>query len=220
MPGRGLTWLGRKKLPRPLRLHVGSGEVRLAGWVNVDAQDLPGVDVVADVTRGLQFRDAEAVFAEHFLEHLEMADAIRFLLAVHRSLSGSGWLRLSTPNLDWVWMTHYRLDGAPAERRDAALRLNRAFHGWRHKFLWNRDILEETLTACGFEEIRWCQRGESPLPLFQGLEKHETYEDDEKLPHLLVVEGRKGSPRPDLLEELGPLLERDYLVHLTDQNLD
>jgi predicted SAM-dependent methyltransferase len=214
-----LSWLGlgRKRFPRPLRLHVGSGSVRLAGWVNVDAQALPGVDVVADVTQGLEFRGVEAVFAEHFLEHLPLADAIRFLLAVHGALADGGWLRLSTPNLDWVWITHYRLDGGAEERRDAALRLNRAFHGWRHQFLWNREMLASTLAACGFDEVRFCQRGESALPVFQGLERHETYQDNDDFPHLLVAEARKGKARPDLIEKLGDLVERDYLVHLSDE---
>ena len=49
--------------PQGPRLHVGCGRARLEGWVNIDMQDLPGVDVVADVTGGLEFRDCEAVYA-------------------------------------------------------------------------------------------------------------------------------------------------------------
>ena len=61
--------------PRP-RLHIGSGRERLEGWVNIDAQALPGVDVVADVTKGLQFENVEAIFAEHFIEHLPLDLAV------------------------------------------------------------------------------------------------------------------------------------------------
>ena len=109
-----------------LRLHIGSGNVRLPGWTNVDAQRLPGVDVVADVTRGLDFAAAEAVFSEHFLEHLAVDDALRFLLEAHRVLMDGGWVRLTTPNLDWVWLTHYRLAGEAAERQEAALAIRRS----------------------------------------------------------------------------------------------
>ena len=42
----------------PLLLHVGCGPERLDGWVNVDIQQLPSVDVVADVTQGLPFDGA------------------------------------------------------------------------------------------------------------------------------------------------------------------
>jgi predicted SAM-dependent methyltransferase len=196
-----------------LRLHIGSGNVRLPGWTNVDAQRLPGVDVVADVTRGLDFAAAEAVFCEHFLEHLAVDDALRFLLEVHRVLMEGGWVRLTTPNLDWVWLTHYRLEG---EKREAALAINRAFRGWRHQFLWNREMLAEALAACGFEAVRWCRRGESELPFFRDLERHDTYEDNEEMPHILIVEARKGEPRPDRLRELRAAVQAGFLDHMKD----
>lgn len=199
-----------------LRLHIGSGNVRLPGWTNVDAQRLPGVDVVADVTRGLDFAAAEAVFSEHFLEHLAVDDALRFLLEAHRVLMDGGWVRLTTPNLDWVWLTHYRLEGEGAERREAALGINRAFRGWRHQFLWNREMLAEALAACGFEAVRWCRRGESELPFFRGLERHDTYEDNEGMPHILIVEARKGEPRPDRLRALRAAVQTGFLDHMKD----
>jgi predicted SAM-dependent methyltransferase len=199
-----------------LRLHIGSGNVRLPGWTNVDAQRLPGVDVVADVTRGLDFTGAEAVFSEHFLEHLAVDDALRFLLEVHRALMDGGWVRLTTPNLDWVWLTHYRLEGEAAERREAALAINRAFRGWRHQFLWNREMLAEALAACGFEAVRWCRRGESELPFFRDLERHDTYGDSEEMPHILIVEARKGEPRPDRLRELRAAVQAGFLDHMKD----
>jgi hypothetical protein len=203
----------RKSRPR---LHIGSGRERLDGWVNVDVQALPGVDVVADVTKGLRFSDVEAVFAEHFLEHLRLDDAIAFLRETWRVLGTDGWLRLSTPNLEWVWATHYQLDAADEAKRTAALRLNRAFHGWRHQFLWNRPMLTEALAACGFAEIRWCRYGESELPYFQGIERHETYGDSAELPHVIIVEACKGAPRPERLERFQELLRQEFLMHLAD----
>jgi hypothetical protein len=198
------------------RLHIGSGKARLEGWTNMDIQALPGVDVVADVTEGLRFEGVEAIFAEHFLEHLAIDAAVAFLLECHRALAAGGWLRLSTPNLDWVWSTHYRLDLAPDGKRAAALALNRAFHGWRHRFLWNREMLGEALLACGFAEPRWCRYGESALPVFSGIERHETYEDTADLPHVIIAEAAKGEPRPRRLEEFRALLAREFLSHLAD----
>lgn len=199
-----------------VRLHVGSGKARLEGWVNLDYQDLPGVDVVCDVTKGLKFTNVEAIFAEHFLEHLALADAINFLEDCHKALVPGGWVRLSTPNLEWVWHTHYRLDMKPEEKRAAALSLNRGFHGWRHQFLWNQDFMTEALTACGFDLVRWCRYGESELPVFQGIERHEIYADSSDLPHVIIVEARKGEPRADLLVRFRHKVDRDYLIHLAD----
>lgn len=199
-----------------MRLHVGAGRAPLSGWINLDIQDLPGIDVVADATEGLAFDDVEAIFAEHFLEHLPLGAAVDFLAECHRALRPGAWLRLSTPNLEWVWRTHYdsRADDGMKERM--ALAANRAFHGWRHQFLWNRSLLGRTLRACGFDEVRWCRWGESELPLFQGIERHETYEDSEEFPHVLIAEARRGEVRAAELTELRALLAAEFLDHMDD----
>ncbi len=199
---------------RPGRLHIGAGRVRLEGWLNVDLQDLPGVDVVADVTRGLDFQDVEAIFAEHFLEHLAIDDALSFLLEAHHALAPGGWMRLSTPNLEWVLATHYKLDMDAAAKRNAALITNRAFHGWQHRFIWNRELLSEALAACGFAPVHWCRYGESGLAVFQGIEHHETYVDVPDLPHVIIAEAAKGPPQPVRLAELRGLVRREFLEHL------
>ncbi|MEM7587084.1 MAG: hypothetical protein AAF560_27090 [Acidobacteriota bacterium] len=205
----------RRHVPAgPLRLHIGSGSQRLEGWVNVDIRPFPGVDLVADVTRGLEFARVDAVYAEHFLEHLAADDALDFLTAIHRMLTPEGCLRLSTPNLDWVWSSHYGLEGAPAHKVDHALKINRAFHGWEHKFLWNGEILAAALTAIGFTDLRWYRHGESDDATFRGLERHETYGDSDELPHVLIVEARRGQPRPDELASLRERLQRVFLDHV------
>jgi hypothetical protein len=193
---------------------VGSGRERLEGWINIDLQALPGVDVIADVTQGLDYSGVEAIYAEHFLEHLPVDAALGFFLEAHHALGEDGWMRLSTPNLDWVWSTHYRLDPDPEFKRQAALAINRAFHGWEHRFLWNREFLGEALLACGFGELRWCEWGESELPLFRGIERHERYEDKDGLPHVLIVEARKAAPQPERLASFREALKQGFLDHL------
>ncbi len=200
--------------PGPLRLHVGSGSQCLEGWVNVDIRPFPGVDLVADVTRGLEYEGVETVYAEHFLEHLAVDDAIDFLVAVQRMLRPDGRLRLSTPNLDWVWQTHYRLEAASEQKLEAALALNRAFHGWGHQFVWNRETLEQVLTVVGFRNLSWHLHGESDVEIFRGLERHETYGDSEELPHVLIVEALRGEPDVEGLAELRSRFRRELLDHV------
>jgi len=198
----------------PLRLHIGCGDKHLDGWVNVDPQALPRVDVVADVTRGLEFRDVDAIYAEHFLEHLPLAAALDFLVEAHRCLRPDAWMRLSTPNLDWVWLTHYRPELPASEKVTMALRANRAFHGWGHQFLWNRELLGAGLSACGFTDVRWCRYGSSEHAVFQGIERHERSGDVESLPHVLIVEAKKGESRDALREELREMVHDEFLAHL------
>lgn len=192
---------------------MGCGKERIEGWLNVDFQILPGVDLVADATRGLGLRELEAVYAEHFLEHLEVEDAIAFLCDMHQALRSDGVLRLSTPNLDWVWITHYGLHPDVERKRAQAIMLNRAFRGWHHRFLWNRELLERALGACGFVDITWHSHGESQREVFRHLERHETYEDTSELPHVIIAEAVKGPVRPAELAALRDVIHREFLLH-------
>ncbi|HLF56614.1 MAG TPA: hypothetical protein VI942_07200 [Thermoanaerobaculia bacterium] len=174
---------------------MGCGRSPLAGWINVDLQRLPGVDRKLDVRRGIPYHDLEAIYAEHFLEHLALGEAIGFLRECRRALAAGGTLRLSTPNLVWVWWTHdVRLlpEGADELRADRGLEANRAFYGWQHRFLWNRELLAEALAACGFERVRFVAYGESDDPALRGLEQHETWLETPGIPHVLVVEATAG----------------------------
>jgi len=206
-------WLLRWRLRRreaPLRLHVGSGDRILPGWVNIDLKPSRGVDLVADVTHGLPFHNVAVVFAEHFLEHLDLLAAVEFLLEAYRVLVPGGKLRLSTPNLDWVWRTHHPGSASP----EAALIANRAFHGWGHRFLWNRALLQQALEACGFTEIQWVSYGWSEDPALRDLERHETYPDLPGCPHILIAEAEKGILQEEKLRLLRGSLCQDFVFHL------
>jgi predicted SAM-dependent methyltransferase len=162
----------------------------MEGWVNVDNQPYPGVDVVLDVTLGLPFENVEVVFAEHFIEHLSLDDARNFLRESRRVLAEDGILRLSTPNLDWVWSTHYHPGQWESGEHaiSECFALNRAFRGWGHQFLFNKATLEATLHDTGFAAVTWCRYGESEHEGLRGIERHETWQDEPQLPHVLVAE--------------------------------
>lgn len=155
-----------------LRLNLGSGTAPLSGWVNIDSVPYPGVDRVLDLKKGLPFDQVRFIRAEHFIEHLSPPDALRLLMECRRVLAPEGVLRLSTPNLDWVWASHYR----PAEGRPEAdavrdcFHLNRAFYGWGHQFLYNLPSLAALLRCAGFAEVLACAHGESGHPELHGLE--------------------------------------------------
>jgi hypothetical protein len=89
--------------------------------------------------------------------------------------------------------------------------MNRAFHGWGHRFLYNRQALVAALRAAGFLEIAMYRYGESDLPELAGLERHEKSGDTPELPHVLIAQASgRGERRPfskELLEEYRQALD-------------
>lgn len=61
-----------------MKLHLGSGTNPKKDWINLDSRDLPEVDVVRDVLRGLPFDDDkfDYIFSENFMEHIPQDEVI------------------------------------------------------------------------------------------------------------------------------------------------
>ncbi|HYC60670.1 MAG TPA: hypothetical protein VEK79_13980 [Thermoanaerobaculia bacterium] len=175
---------------RDLQLHLGCGPLALEGWINIDNQPYAGIDFRWDLARGIPFRNARYVFAEHFIEHLSYQQGVDFTRGCRAALHDDGILRLSTPNLDWVWKVGYQPEAWANE--DEALRdcfvMNRAFRGWGHQFIYNLTTLTALLQNAGFANVHTLTYGESDTPALAGLERHEKYIDSPDLPHVLVVE--------------------------------
>ncbi len=85
---------------RELKLHLGCGDQRFAGWINIDAR---GGDVRRDLRWPLPFADASVryVYACHVVEHLYRASELPRLLAeIRRVLTAGGVLRIVVPDIE------------------------------------------------------------------------------------------------------------------------
>lgn len=87
-----------------VRLHLGSGQKHLDGYMNVDISDDHNhrVDLIADVTGSMpMFEDASAdlIVAEHIFEHVNLSSQEGTLREWHRILKPGGRLVLSVPDL-------------------------------------------------------------------------------------------------------------------------
>ena len=171
------------------RLHVGCGPHNLmVDWWNVDIRGFAGIDQVADVTQPWPWHDLDYVYGEHFLEHLPLDDAIRFLGQAAAGLRPDGRLRLSTPGLEWIWRTNFSPSGPNAEMVAMTYRVNRSFYGWGHRFLYSRPMLEHVLLDSGFTDLTFHRFGESPDPDLRGLEQHGGFDVVDSWPSVWIVE--------------------------------
>lgn len=179
-----------KPSSRARRLHLACGPHALRGWVNIDNQAYAGIDRLLDLRNGLPFENVEFIYAEHFIEHIEYRDALQLLAECRRALAPDGVIRLSTPNLDWVWAFAYQpalWQNAEQEIHDCLV-ANRAFRAWGHRFLYNRAMLRELLQRAGFADVTFCRYHESAHEALRGIEGHTLYPDTPELPHVLIAE--------------------------------
>ncbi len=197
---------------RNLQIGCGPAHIR-TDWWNTDLRAFEGIDEELDAAGQWRWKDIlDHVYAEHFLEHLTLEDAVRFLNNAGRALRVGGHVRLSTPSLEWVMRSHFSF-AAPGSHRQVldTLRTNRAFHGWGHQFLYSKGMLQWLCDGMGYVDVRFCDYGESMVPAFQNIEMHGNYAVTEGCPSVWIVEATRGEAEIGLPPEMMALLRKEFL---------
>lgn len=176
---RHLPWKKRRyhrfRGQRNLKLHLGSFDQRLAGWVNHDCSPSYAVDLVGDLRDPLPFDagSVELILLEHVLEHLRpYTDSPAFLKECHRVLAPGGCLFISVPDgekaarcylsrdpwlLDSVNSPDWRVrmnekGGVLATPMEALNEIAR--QSGDHRFLYDFETLSLQLREAGFKTIQ------------------------------------------------------------------
>ncbi len=199
------------------RVQVGCGPEHLRiDWWNTDLRPFPGIDDAMDATQPWPWPDRlDFVYAEHFLEHLYIDQAVAFLVEAGRALRVGGRIRLTTPCVEWVLKTHFSFQppGSP-EQLTETLHINRAFFGWGHRFLYSRGMLELLVQQVGYEDVRFFRYGESDAPALRNLELHENGPDAAGYPSQWIIEGERGETEIAPPEHLLARLKAEMMDHV------
>jgi predicted SAM-dependent methyltransferase len=145
---------------RPLLLHLGSASNRLARWVNIDLYR-PGraLDMYWDLRRGIPFADgsADAIFAEHLLEHLTLEHGIQLLHECRRVLGPGGVVRIGVPDLDRYVASYLGrddlIDVVRPGRPTRAIALGEPFFQDGHRTMYDFETLRFALCEAGFDGV-------------------------------------------------------------------
>jgi len=96
-----------------VRLDIGCGRSKLKGTLGVDVAAVPGVDIVADLSRVLPFADnsVDAIYTSHTLEH--MPNLITAMEEIWRVCKDGALVNIwvphaSCPFVTWIDPTHQR----------------------------------------------------------------------------------------------------------------
>jgi predicted SAM-dependent methyltransferase len=164
----------------PRRLHLGCGETRLAGWLNID---LNGGDLSLDLRRGLPFEagSVSAIYMGHLLEHFDYKHAALGLLhEAHRVLAHGGVLRVAVPDIESFIRAYAagepeffarfeQLWQRPRADSPLATFLHYAGAGGfehvidRHRFGYDALTLGALLREAGFSHVRRALPGDSAI---------------------------------------------------------
>ena len=171
-----------------LKLHLGAGPSRLAGWINIDAYP---AELAMNLNWGLPFADGSAsyVFFSHTLEHLYYPEEAQAAMKeIRRVLSPDGTLRVIVPDIEKCIQAYVSNDAE--------------FYAGRRKTWWwwgkRETRLEDFLAYAG--------AGPRPGSFF---ESHKFGYDYETLRHLLLKTGFTQVVRSDYMQSADPVLRID-----------
>lgn len=154
-----------------LKVNLGSGDHKLAGWLNVDIAVKDGPDLVADLSRPLPFADAcvDYIHTEDFFAALTLEQAYDFLRECARVLKPRGVMRLLTPDLErlahkyleepeWLLKVWDHFVGLPLKTRSACEIFNLGMR-LGGKFHYDRPTLIRIAGECGLRayEVGYAQ---------------------------------------------------------------
>jgi SAM-dependent methyltransferase len=169
------------------KLHVGCGDRPISGWCNIDVAHLTQDVQYVDALKPLPFAGDtfQYVFSEHFIEHLSFEDGLLFFKEAQRVLKTGGILRTATPDLKFLASLYnappahqkryfdYVFDNFDSNKpRSPVTCINRSFYGWGHRFIYDCDFLEQTLSQLGFGHFQGFKPGQRKNEALRGLEQH------------------------------------------------
>jgi predicted SAM-dependent methyltransferase len=148
-----------------IKLNLGSGDVRIPGFTNVDLYD-DTADVKADIAN-LPFNDGsvDKVVAYQVIEHVHYAESQKVFDEIYRVLKKGGSATIETPDIDIVcrkileegltdkWM--HNLVGEYHRPWDKD-RYTDWYHNAAsiHRNPWNFERLKQCAEKSGFREVR------------------------------------------------------------------
>ena len=136
-----------------MKLHLGCGRISIPGYLNVDIQRHPGVDLVADL-RNIPIGDgsAELIYSCAAIEHFGRREWKPLLAHWFAKLKPGGLLRLSTADFEAACQRYLKF-GNLSELLGLLIGGQKDDYDW-HGMLFDFSSLKAGLEEVGFAQIR------------------------------------------------------------------
>lgn len=138
-----------------IRLNLGCGHIPIDGYLNVDAREVPGVDIVADV-QNLPFEPGQVseIFSAHMLEHFPVEQLARTLLPYwHSLLRPGGTFAAVVPDAETMLSEHAAGRFSFDDLRQVTFG-EQEYEGDFHFNMFSHASIVELLEKAGFVDVQ------------------------------------------------------------------
>jgi SAM-dependent methyltransferase len=152
----------------------------------------------ANAVKRIPYADGSVsvIYSSHMLEHLDRAEAWRFMQECRRALAAGGILRIAVPDLLPLARTYVAGGSADAFLSSCVLELQKprglvarlhyfVFGGREHHWMYDGASLSDLMAKAGFANIEVLESGKTSIPDPGNLNLRE------REPESVYVEGRK-----------------------------
>lgn len=82
------------------KAYLGAGKDHKEGYINIDIHPFPGIDIVADITKGIPLEDnsLDFLYSQDFMEHLPPESKVFVINEIWRVLKNGGKMEHYIPN--------------------------------------------------------------------------------------------------------------------------
>jgi len=139
-----------------MKLHLGCGPRSIPGFIHVDIQPAPHVDVVGHVDcLPMGAESVSLIYASHVLEHFGRRKYREVLVEWFRVLKPGGVLRLAVPDFAACAAVYYErgLENGLSGLIGLIAGGQRNEHDF-HKMIFDEDYLRRELIEIGFRDVR------------------------------------------------------------------
>lgn len=138
-----------------MKLHLGCGDKKLDGFINVDIRETVGCDIIDDISRLSTFNNnsAKMIYCCHVLEHFGRNDFKKVLKRWNEILVPGGILRLSVPDLEQVFK-QYVNNKISLKNLIGFLYGGQNYPENFHYMGYDFELLKEVLLECGFDNVK------------------------------------------------------------------